>query len=584
MSRKPAISIHSLVELSHQCDEFLHGRWVEGAAVDLLFRDHYSVAADQLDTDAKRAKVLAWAAQHYILQSEESVGARRRELVHYLSRSISAAKQRDGGDNAMPEYENKTRVDLLKRFLAGERTHWKQNLLNIEHVELLKSSGAKKQFSRDVMDERSILIPANRLSSHAPPAESKTYIPHASMAVGSTFVTNKAEIIEDTLGEGGDLLPHVSLDAAYSATTPDGFVVAIADGCGGHHDEVEDSAIRRAAKFNTKAAARYLTTYTAEELADADRRTRFFDRVALETQRKNPHHAIAASATLIAARGVSVGDGMIQFFGVGVGDCALVGYNPRTQEVFHFFDGCQNAWGTASVPGARTKPEERYFCQNIPADTIILPLTDGVTDGLECDVVEEGDLRLARVNSDRLRDILVPLGPDATASQCLASITDAICAKGEAVRLAAKEAAPELAGIMSRQREFKDKLETLQQTQQALEVKATEEGRELMDELKVYDNFVASGDFDTENARMETEAKRAEELHCQYGDDVTAMALCPAKLDGYFGAGSQTLFKPKVERVAAASGGAHDAMLAPVDDPISVTKHKKYCGSTRITF
>ncbi|MDF1759086.1 MAG: hypothetical protein P1U40_00960 [Coxiellaceae bacterium] len=577
------INIHSLEDYMALIRDFLNLRGDENYNIDFKIGGHFSITADQLaDVDSK-AHFLARATYHYIHQSARNVMQRRREITSLLSVAISQAKERDAAEQPLESYPSKLRVDALKNAIAGDKASWKQALLGIRQVELVKSSGAEHVFSRDVMSDDSTVAPANRVGIKA--LESKAEGVSAAVAAGSTFVTNKMPIIKSTLDDDKNPKPHVTLDAAYSTVTEDGFTVAIADGCGGHFDNTEDSAIRRAAKFNVKNASRLIGTYSAADLANKDFRSAFFDTIARETMAKNPKHGSAATSTLIVARGVNQADGSVQLYGVGVGDCSLVGYNPKTGEVYNFIAACQKGWGTASVPGTRTRVEEQYFSVNIPADTIILPLTDGVTDDLHSVTEVSGDVSFSKIKGEQLREILSPLGDSPSAQDCLTVIMSHVCNRVELKRLAAKEGTPELAGLLARSQALRTRLDSLQREQTAHKAAAELREADLRPEEKVYDNFVESEEFTTENDAIKDSQARVQELFCQEGDDVTALAVVPALTQGFYASQQHTLFKPKAERVAADDDGTSEAaLLSSAEAPIVATKHTACCGKTRLDF
>ena len=577
------INIHSLEDYMALVRDFLNLRDDENYNIDFKIGGHFSIAADQLaDVDSK-ARFLARATHHYIHQSARNVMQRHRQITSLLSVAISQSKGRDAVEQPLESYPSKRRVDALKNAIAGDKASWKQALLGIRQVELVKSSGAEHVFSRDVMNDESTVAPANRVGIKA--LESKADGVSAAVAAGSTFVTNKMPIIKSTLDDDGDPKPHVTLDAAYSTVTEDGFTVAIADGCGGHFDNTEDSAIRRAAKFNVKNASRLIGTCRAADLANKDFRSAFFDTIARETMAKNPRHGSAATSTLIVARGVNQADGSVQLYGVGVGDCSLVGYNPKTGEVYNFIAACQKGWGTASVPGARTRVEEQYFSVNIPADTIILPLTDGVTDELESVTETAGEVRLSRVAQEQLRDILSPLGDSPSAQDCLTVIVSHVCNQVELKRIVAKEGTPELAGLLDRSQALRARLDGLQHEQTTHQAAAAMREAGLKPEEKVYDNFVKSAAFRAENEAIRDSQARVQELFCQEGDDVTALAVVPASSQGYFASQQHTLFRPRVDRLAADDDGTSEAALLSAGEArIAATKHTACCGKTRLDF
>ncbi|MDF1655054.1 MAG: hypothetical protein P1U34_08080 [Coxiellaceae bacterium] len=566
------IKIYSLEDYMSLVNDYLHRRDGENYNIDYKIGDHLSIASDQLRGQDSKANFLARAAHHYIHQNDTNVMLRRRQIVSLLSVAISGAKKRNAGEQPLEMYDNKARVDALKAAIAGDHKSWKQVLLAINQVELVKASGTQHTFSRDVMSDDAAIMPSKRVDIRA--YESKIYSASAAVAAGSSFVTNKMDIIRGTLGQDGELVPHVSLDAAYSAVSKDGFVVAIADGCGGHFDKIEDSAIRRAAKFNVKSACRLIETCSAEELSDESFRHIFFDRIAQETIAKNPRHRDAANSTLIVARGVTQPDGSVQLYGIGVGDCSLVGYNARTGEVYNFLSACQQGWGTASVPGARSLVEERFFSVNIPADTIILPLTDGITDDLDSETVESGRLRYSSIKPGQLIDILAPLGGSPSAQDCLTAIVEHVFAKAERKRLAAKDTTPEMFGLLAKNEALRERLALLQSQQNASPAD------------RVYDNFLESSEFKAENQAIRASQSRVVELFCQNGDDVTALAVVPALTQGFYASSQHTLFKPVDLRVPADAGGSSQTLLEPKSSakPIVATRHSHICCSTRLNF
>jgi hypothetical protein len=426
-------------------DSYVHDSW---PTTDVRFykmmageRRKIAVLGSKGFEQAQQAALIAKLFNELVLTL--SVG-QRRDLLVTLSERVSAYKHGEphSGQAVPDDAAYRARIEALKNHLRGDCANWKDAVLGVEQKPVLAVSAVTHSYSPDVVHaDGDISVPAaaaaveeakdagiaeevqkgkrlDVVQAHAVGSG----VPAVAAVAGSTFSTNNPNILSRYTAA-----PYAQrlLDAAYSAASQDGFVVGIADGCGGHLSADEDRRISRAAKFAVKSAARLLLSYDEAELQSAAGRKALVAYVAREIKAKNV--GLDGSTTLVAARAVKKAAGGYRLYGVAVGDSALISYNPATGVVRNLSPGCIKGWGTAMVPGARSSEEERLIATDLVEGEMVIPLTDGVMDYLPTRTRMSGDLKFTEVEEVELAASLATLGATPTASACARHLAEVAC-------------------------------------------------------------------------------------------------------------------------------------------------------------
>jgi Protein phosphatase 2C len=212
------------------------------------------------------------------------------------------------------------------------------------------------------------------------------------------------------------------LDAVYAARLPfaqerDSWLIAVADGCGGHVRETqehythsplppekiaqrlaennaflaaEDKKIAKAAHVATKYAVRLLSTIVEPDSLKA----------ALPDLIKSLEHYIVAKApsqatTLLAVRAFPQRDNTYRLIGINIGDGLLLAWKPATESQPQRLWTLAPAWisiphanqeATAQLPHQCQQFELQIIDAVVPAETVLLPMSDGIVDVLPQDV------------------------------------------------------------------------------------------------------------------------------------------------------------------------------------------------------
>lgn len=179
----------------------------------------------------------------------------------------------------------------------------------------------------------------------------------------------------------------VIVDGSYTASTADGWVLAVAGGCG-QHDGIKNENIGRAAYFAAKNACRLMAGYAdADILKDALHELK--ERISAELPLKMRAHKNLAfderleKTTLACGRAFRTNNGSFRFVGFNIGDTMLIAYNSRTKKFETIAkarqiirDSGQNS--PAALPNLCNDDELIPFDVSLPSGSIVLGLTNGV--------------------------------------------------------------------------------------------------------------------------------------------------------------------------------------------------------------
>lgn len=258
------------------------------------------------------------------------------------------------------------KVKELKQALTRQSPHsnWKKMILGANvgkiqdiHTHLLESPNSMEIPLQ--MDKRVKLFPGGKVV----------------IAFGSTFTTSKPNRINPN---GGLILDAAHASYCFNQKTEfNGYVLAIADGAGGHFgDEIQDRTIARAAHFATKASSRFLAAYEHPDLFEKDKET-LIKALKQEVLDKGK----GESTTLACCRAFPVADGF-RIVGFNIGDNMAFAWDPRQQKVFPIFSSTCSEAGAALLPNACHFFEIEFIDIIIPTNSYLYLMTDGVHDSL----------------------------------------------------------------------------------------------------------------------------------------------------------------------------------------------------------
>jgi hypothetical protein len=228
--------------------------------------------------------------------------------------------------------------------------------------------------------------------------------------LGSSFTTTNSAYYH--MGEAP------VLDAVYAARLPlaqerDSWLIALADGCGGHIRQTQehyaysslppekiaqqlaennaflaeqDKLIAKAAHVATKYAVRLLAT-----IVEPDSLKAALPDLVNSLKRYIVAKAPSQATTLLAARAFPQRDNTYRLIGINIGDGLLLAWKPSTELQPQRLWTLVPAWitiphvnqeATAQLPHQCQPFELQIIDTIVPADTVLLPLSDGIVDVL----------------------------------------------------------------------------------------------------------------------------------------------------------------------------------------------------------
>ncbi|MBA3535179.1 MAG: protein phosphatase 2C domain-containing protein, partial [Tatlockia sp.] len=213
---------------------------------------------------------------------------------------------------------------------------------------------------------------------------------------GSSFATDNKNRLEESLNDLGEPKEAAVLDGSFTASTSDGWVLAVADGCGHRDKESENEDIGRTSYFAAKNACRLMAGYEdADSLSES--LTKLKERLSKELPVKVRAHRDQSlkaqrdqeleKTTLACGRAFQMENGDFRFVGLNIGDTMLIAYNPQTRKFETIAKARQILRGfgngsPAALPDLCTEDQMITFDVTLPKGTIVFGLTDGVWDYL----------------------------------------------------------------------------------------------------------------------------------------------------------------------------------------------------------
>jgi len=296
----------------------------------------------------------------------------RLAAIRNIGSVISQAKSSDNNDI-------KHRLLLFKQNV-GDGKNWKDSLLglNSKTDQNLRQKDTQILASKDIADVYAL----------GDPSRYKTFSGRGSYTkMGTTFLTNEKQFNE--YHGGGFLLDTVNSAITYDEQDePNGIIIAIGDGAGGHIFPEDDSNIVRATHFATKAGVRILGMFDeCERLIEQLKNGHIVKAVKEEVSNKLPQF-VEVGSTLLCARGFKLVNNSIRLVGFAIGDSMLAYFDPTTKSINTIVPAVvavnemSRMTHTAIFPFHFTERDVRLFDITLPAQSILLAMTDGVWENL----------------------------------------------------------------------------------------------------------------------------------------------------------------------------------------------------------
>jgi|LakMenEpi03Aug12_release.lakeMendotaPanAssembly.Ray.scaffolds.fasta_scaffold316780_1 hypothetical protein len=369
----------------------------------------------------------------------------------------------------------------------------------------------ENSFDLNADDEKNSITEENRLTSSTSNKGSLF------AALGSSFVTNNPNRVQNSRDLSGKILPSHTLDASFAAVLPDGgSILAIADGCGGHQETEQDKAIAYTSHYATKAASQILSRYNSAKELIVDivegkviEELKHLLREKLGKKNERFITAYDEGTTIGCARifknNSAEGKQEIKVAGFNIGDSMIVAWVPSTKSFVTLayartrILNDRGSEGTAIFPNAYDKEEVMTFCRPLPADAIIMGFTDFIHEHLpsknETIKMRDHLVHAAILDEDYMVELLSAAPQDATASDfCQVIIRDAFKRADEQVKVLRERS--KIAKVNAKEVEAEINQLFQDKTQSAEDIKAStlfRERRALFEALSA-DAYIQHGD------------------------------------------------------------------------------------------
>jgi serine/threonine protein phosphatase PrpC len=349
--------------------------------------------------------------------------------------------------------------------------------------------------------------------------------------IGTTFMTNRKAI----LGNNSKIDGHI-LDAFYSAyvlddkNNPTSVIIGLADGCGGHFgDYGQDLAIANVSHLIVREFARYFALYkSADELkTDLPHLIKVLeDKIGnkLGTRQKE-------GATVIVARAFRSKNNQYRVIGISLGDSMLCAWSNNTFYTIEparlsIINNQQEA--TAIFPTNYSSNEMHTIDVELPTDTILIPMSDGLHDLLPLqrqtrilsDKMTTSE-RSIDTNAQEIKNLLEQMTKTITIPDLLTTLLNFVQIKLETERQ------KQLSQSLTAEKELPQALLQAEQNKKILEL----EEEQLHAEIKQKEDLRKDTTLENKLATLHTNKKsifqRVDDLAAQQsiqiGDDVSAV-------------------------------------------------------------
>lgn len=338
------------------------------------------------------------------------------------------------------------RIKQFKLALSGKEQNWQERLLNIVIIEEQNVFGLA--LSADISLEKQIELNTSRFKSllGKQAKEQNSYA-----IIGSTFATNNSSLLHAS--QEKQPKDQHCLDAIYAVYTQnasqviDGAIIGIADGCGGHYGlEDQDKVIGKTAYRAIKTMTRLMATYTKpEKLKEAI--PLLVKLVSQTLKRKFPINSegdpiFEENTTLVCGRIFLTQQGY-RFVGLSIGDCLMFAWSAKTQSGETILPGQIRLTALGKAPAcipSACQLEEIFIADKLlPEDTLFFPLTDGVYEQLDCDVItkqyENGSkYEEISLNKAAMKKYLSLIDSHAPVQKCTEIIANCAISRAEELR------------------------------------------------------------------------------------------------------------------------------------------------------
>lgn len=203
--------------------------------------------------------------------------------------------------------------------------------------------------------------------------------------MGTTFTSNVVSLLKRNNADQGPVVSHI-MDSAYVAqATDDRLLVAIGDGLGGHTgDKAQDKAIARASYFASKNAVRMMSAYkNADDLKQAI--PQIVKQIEQEVKIKLGDTYREGTSLTAAVAFKDEASGTMRVIGFSIGDSQMLSYSPSAKIALNLLPAKQTVSkmgkGPAYFPfNYNADAEVEVMDKTIPVDSVLLPMTDGISD------------------------------------------------------------------------------------------------------------------------------------------------------------------------------------------------------------
>ncbi|MBA3537351.1 MAG: hypothetical protein H0T84_12215 [Tatlockia sp.] len=366
--------------------------------LDQIFQENYSAQLDRdlsLPNAKKIDSIVSFSkhAQKYLREILAPLKTKEELYTAILAIDERFQREKSKGDEQINQKIELLKNEIINSDLNTDKNpyrNWKDVLLNID--------SSYQPISCTFLEQKRIYPDIEKPISLTNEERFKTSRKKNVCTIsGSSFATdNTKQRLEDTLDESGKPKESAILDASYTASISDGWVIAVTDGCGHHDTEIKNEAIGRTSYFAAKNACRLMAGY-----ADADSLRKNLhelkERVNKELPVKVRAHRNQSlrprntweldKTTLACGRAFHMDNGNFRFVGLNIGDSMLITYNSRSKsfetiaKARQIFRGFGHA-SPAALPGLCMDNEVVTFDVSLPEGSIVFGLTDGVWDYL----------------------------------------------------------------------------------------------------------------------------------------------------------------------------------------------------------
>lgn len=331
-------------------------------------------------------------AQQYLISNLNAITNQDEKYAALLTIDERFQKEKSKGDESINKLIRQLKDKIINK-LSQEGypkpyRNWKDALLRIDP--------RYQPISRTFLEQKRVYPDMQQPITFSNAARFKTSTKKNVCAIsGSSFATDNQNRLTESLDKSGYPKEAAVLDGSYTASTSDGWVMAVADGCGHREAENENEDIGRTSYFAAKNACRLMAGYDdadslSNSLSELKKRISQELPVKVRAHRNQPlkpnRGQDLEKTTLACARAFRTKDGF-RLVGFNVGDTMLIAYDP-TKKTFQTIAKARQILrdpknsSPAALPDLCKNHEMVIFDDTLPEGAIVFGLTDGVWDYL----------------------------------------------------------------------------------------------------------------------------------------------------------------------------------------------------------